>query len=111
VTTGKLSEQVGKEVRWTFLYDFNYYCQGNVFVLGKQPFSLPHSCRKCAKLTNHGWDAFVSLSLHVFALQVHQAHVALFKVMYRLLWGGTEQTAEYVRLCGLLAEKFEPGTS
>jgi hypothetical protein len=44
VTTGKLFEQVDKEVRWTFLYDFNYFCEENVFIRGKQPFSLPLPC-------------------------------------------------------------------
>lgn len=49
MTTGKLFEQVDKEVRRTFLYDFNYFCEGNVFIRGKQPFSLPLPCRKGAK--------------------------------------------------------------
>ena len=71
VTTGKLFEQVDKEVRRTFLYDFNYFCEGNVFIRGKQPFSLPLPCRKGAKWTSPGQDAFVSLSLHVFGLQLH----------------------------------------
>jgi hypothetical protein len=71
VTTGKLFEQVDKEVRRTFLYDFNYFCEGNVFIRGKQPFSLPFPCRKGAIWTSPEQDAFISLSLHVFGLQRH----------------------------------------
>ena len=71
MTTGKLFEQVDKEVRRTFLYDFNYFCEGNVFIRGKQPFGLPLPCRKGAKWTSTGGDAFVSFSLNVFGLQNH----------------------------------------
>jgi len=51
VTTGKLFEQVDKEVRRTFLHNFNYFCKGNVFIRGKQLFSLPLPRRKGAKWT------------------------------------------------------------
>jgi len=50
VTTGKLFEQVDKEVRRTFLYNFNYFCEGNVFIRGKQPFSLSFPCKKWHKM-------------------------------------------------------------